>query len=268
MRADVLLVEQGLCPSRQKAQELIRSKAAFSDGALIQKPSQNLPGTAVLSIDKNASVLRYVSRGGLKLDGAVQAFSLSLVDSVCLDIGASTGGFTDCLLQHGAKRVYAVDVGHGQLAPRLQKDPRVHNLEGINVRDLTGALLPEKMDFICTDVSFISLSHVFPAAARFLKEDGKAVFLVKPQFEAGRQAVGKNGVVKSPSAHKNVLVEVLSLCIKNGFSVYGLAYSPICGSDGNIEYLLYFGKHGPGYCYTESELKTLIKQAFAFLRHQ
>lgn len=262
MRADVLLVLKGLAPSRQKAQELIRAKSAFCDGIPIKKPSQELPETKVLHVDGCADFLRYVGRGGLKLEGAFKTFPISVEECVCLDLGASTGGFTDCLLQNGAACVYAVDVGHTQLAEKLQKDLRVVNLEGINLRDLSEELIPQPVDFLCTDVSFISLSHVFPVAAKFLKQGGQAVFLIKPQFEAGKSLVGKNGIVKSRAAHRDVLVHILSLCEKNGFSVYGLTPSPICGADGNIEYLLFFGKGGPTFCYTDAQLKALVAQAF------
>lgn len=186
MRADVLLVERGLCPSRQKAKEIILSGSAFADGTIIKKPSQEFPENTIFTVDTNALSLRYVGRGGQKLEGAIEKFGIAIKDTICMDIGASTGGFTDCLLQHGARYVYAVDVGHGQLAPKLLQDPRVLNLEGINVRDLNRKIVPEDMDFICSDVSFISLSHVFPAVTQFLKRDGQAVFLIKPQFEAGK----------------------------------------------------------------------------------
>ena len=155
MRADVLLVEKGVCASRQKAKDLILSACAFADGLPIRKPSQEISDEAVLTVNEEAEILRYVGRGGLKLEGAVKAFSLTVKNSICMDIGASTGGFTDCLLQNGAERVYAVDVGHGQLSKKLIQDNRVVNLEGINLRELSTQIVPEQMDFICTDVSFI-----------------------------------------------------------------------------------------------------------------
>ena len=268
MRADVLLVERGLCPSRQKAKEIILSGSAFADGTIIKKPSQEFPENTIFTVDTNALSLRYVGRGGQKLEGAIEKFGIAIKDTICMDIGASTGGFTDCLLQHGARYVYAVDVGHGQLAPKLLQDPRVLNLEGINVRDLNRKIVPEDMDFICSDVSFISLSHVLPAVTQFLKRDGQAVFLIKPQFEAGKQNVGKHGIVRDPVVHQKVLTTVLSICKQERFSIFGLTYSPICGGDGNIEYLLYFGKQGPSQTYTDVQLKNLIQDAFQFLKYQ
>ena len=267
MRADMLLVAQGLSPSRQKAKEIILSSSAFANGVAIKKPSQEIPEDALLTVNPNALSLRYVGRGGLKLEGAVKSFGLTLENKVCMDIGASTGGFTDCLLQNGAQRVYAVDVGHGQLAEKLLKDTRVINLEGTNIRELTEELVPEKVDFVCSDVSFISLSYVFPVAYHFLKSNGQAVFLIKPQFEVGKQDVGKNGIVKDPKVHDRVLQKILANCTQVGFSVYGLIPSPIRGGDGNIEYLLHLGKEGASQIYTEIQLKSLVQTTFQSVKH-
>ena len=197
------------------------------------------------SFDENAAVevrdnkLRYVSRGGYKLEKAMQVFPITLSGRITMDIGASTGGFTDCMLQNGAEKVYAVDVGYGQLAWKLRNDPRVVNLERTNMRYVTHEQVPEEIDFFSVDVAFISLKLILPAARGVCSDGAEGVCLIKPQFEAGREHVGKNGVVRDKAIHESVVDEIIAFCLENGFSVLGLDYSPIKGPQGNIEYLLY-----------------------------
>ncbi len=234
-RLDVLLTEQGLAESRQKAQALIMAGKVFVNGQKETKPGLRLPETAELTI--HGETLRYVSRGGLKLEKALAAFPISLTDAVAADIGASTGGFTDCMLQNGAKRVYAVDVGYGQLAWKLRTDPRVICLERTNARYLTREQIPEELDFASVDVSFISLRLILPAIRGLLGDGGGAVCLIKPQFEAGREKVGKNGVVRDPAVHRTVLEHFLDHAEEADFTVCDITFSPIRGPEGNIEYL-------------------------------
>lgn len=239
-RLDVLLVERGLEESRQRAQADIMSGIVFVDGQRVDKPGAAVPDGAVVEVRGNT--LRFVSRGGLKLEKAMASFSIDLRGVVCGDIGASTGGFTDCMLQNGAARVYAVDVGYGQLAWKLRNDPRVVCLERTNARYLTREQIPELLDFASIDVSFISLSLILPAAARVLRDGGRVVSLVKPQFEAGREKVGKKGVVRDPAVHREVLERYLVHARDAGFTVQDLTWSPIRGPEGNIEYLGYLEK--------------------------
>ena len=239
-RLDVLLVEQGLQESRQKAQATIMSGLVFVDGQRVDKPGTAVPNTAAIEIRGN--VLPYVSRGGLKLEKAMATFPIDLHGAVCGDIGASTGGFTDCMLQNGAEKVYAVDVGYGQLAWKLRSDPRVVCLERTNARYLTHEQVPEELDFASIDVSFISLKLILPAVHGLLREAGHVACLVKPQFEAGREKVGKKGVVRDPAVHLEVLEHFLEHAKDSGFTVLGLTYSPIRGPEGNIEYLGYLEK--------------------------
>ena len=255
-RLDVLLVKRGLAPSRERAKAAVRAGAVFADGKKADRPGALYEDDAV-RIEVKSAPLPYVSRGGLKLEKALETFSLGLQGSVCMDIGASAGGFTDCMLQHGAARVYAVDVGHGQLAQQLRNDPRVVCMEGVNFRYMTGEEIPEETGFISADVSFISLSKILVPARRFLKAGGRMVCLVKPQFEAGRENVGKKGVVKEPSVHRRVLEKIVCLAELTGFSVIGLTFSPIRGPEGNIEYLLCLGKAEPA----EKPLPTSAQEA-------
>ena len=242
-RLDVLLVERGLQESRQKAQATIMSGLVFVSGQRVDKP-----GTAVLNdapIEIRGNTLKYVSRGGLKLEKAMAEFPIDLNGRICGDIGASTGGFTDCMLQNGASKVYAVDVGYGQLAWKLREDPRVVCLERTNARYLTHEQIPQELDFASVDVSFISLGLILPALDGLLSPEGEAVCLVKPQFEAGREKVGKKGVVRDPAVHLEVLETFLHHAKENHFTVLGITYSPIRGPEGNIEYLGYL-RHGQG----------------------
>ena len=239
-RLDVLLVERGFAPTRQKAQAIIMAGSVFVAGQRVDKPGTAVANEAELEV--RGHTLRYVSRGGLKLEKAMAAFPIDLNGAVCADIGASTGGFTDCMLQNGAEKVYAVDVGYGQLAWKLRSDPRVVCLERTNARYLTHEQVPDALDFASVDVSFISLKLILPPLNGLLKDGGHAACLVKPQFEAGREKVGKKGVVRDPAVHLEVLEHFLDHVGDAGFTVLGLTYSPIRGPEGNIEYLGFLQK--------------------------
>ena len=240
VRLDVLLVEKGFVESRQKAQTTIMSGLVYVKGQKVDKPGTAVDPEAEIEVRGNA--LRYVSRGGLKLEKAMKTFPIDLTGTVCGDIGASTGGFTDCMLQNGAVKVYSVDVGYGQLAWKLRSDERVVCLERTNARYLTHEQVPDELDFASVDVSFISLKLILPALCGLLKDGGHAVCLVKPQFEAGKEKVGKKGVVRDPAVHLEVLEHFLEHAKESGFTVLGLTYSPIRGPEGNIEYLGYLEK--------------------------
>jgi 23S rRNA (cytidine1920-2'-O)/16S rRNA (cytidine1409-2'-O)-methyltransferase len=231
-RIDLLLVERGLAASRTEAQRLIMAGQVTVDGRLASKPGSQVPVDASLAV---AERLPYVSRGGLKLAAALNAFGLSVSDCIAADVGASTGGFTDCLLQHGASLVYAIDVGYGQLAWTLRQDPRVVVLERTNARHLER--LPEQIDLATVDVSFISLTLVLPRVRDWLLPSGRAIALIKPQFEAGRSQVGKGGVVRDPEVHRSVLERMLVWAIENGLPPAGLIRSPVTGPAGNVEFL-------------------------------
>ena len=261
-RLDVLLTERGLQESRQRAQAVIMSGEVFVNGQRVDKP-----GTAVAEdaqIEVRGGTLAYVSRGGLKLEKAMAAFPIDLNGAVCADIGASTGGFTDCMLQNGAEKVYAVDVGYGQLAWKLRSDPRVVCLERTNARYLTHEQVPDALDFASVDVSFISLKLILPPLNGLLKDGGHAACLVKPQFEAGREKVGKKGVVRDPDVHLEVLEHFLDHAKESGFTVLGLTYSPIRGPEGNIEYLGYLEK-GPWQERT-FDLKAMVEESHQILK--
>ncbi len=242
MRLDLLLVERGLEESRQRAQALIMSGVVYVDGRRADKPGMAAPASAMIEI--RGDKLPYVSRGGLKLEKAMSCFPIRLEGAVCADVGASTGGFTDCMLQNGAAKVYAVDVGRGQLAWKLRNDPRVVCLERTNARYLNRELIPEELSFASVDVSFISLSLILPPLSVLLADGGQVVTLVKPQFEAGREKVGKKGVVRDPAVHLEVLEHWLVHASSSGLTVRGLTYSPIRGPEGNIEYLGWLEKGG------------------------
>lgn len=241
-RIDTLLTDRGYFDSRQKARGAIMAGRVLVEEKVVDKPGTMVSPEASIRITGQDQP--YVSRGGLKLEKAVQVFGLDLRNLVVADLGASTGGFTDVCLQGGAARVYAVDVGYGQLAWSLRQDPRVVVLERTNARYLTGESLGETVDLVVTDVSFISLSRIFPAARQLLKPDGRMVALIKPQFEAGPDRVGKNGVVSDPAVHREVIREVIRQARQEGFFFLGLSYSPVTGPKGNVEYLLYLGS-GP-----------------------
>ena len=239
-RLDVLMVRRGLAPSREKAKAMIMEGLVYVSGQKEDKAGMSFPEDA--DVEVRGSVLRYVSRGGLKLEKALQVFPVDLTDRICLDIGASTGGFTDCMLQNGAGKVYAIDVGYGQFDWRLRNDPRVVCMEKTNVRYVKPEDLPEKATFAGIDVSFISLTKVLPAVADLLCDCSELVCLIKPQFEAGREKVGKHGVVRDPAVWEEVIRKVAraarELCLKP----CGLDYSPIKGPEGNIEFLIYLKK--------------------------
>lgn len=236
-RADVLLVEQGLETSRARAQALIMAGVVYADGVKVDKAGDELSPAARLEV--RGSKLRYVSRGGLKLEKAMAVFPITLSGKVCMDVGASTGGFTDCMLQNGAARVYSIDVGYGQLAWKLRGDARVVNLERTNIRHLLPEQVPEPVDFFSVDISFISLTLALPVIAGRLGEDAAGVCLIKPQFEAGREKVGKHGVVRDPAVHAEVIRKIVDFAPQAGLFPRGLSFSPVKGPEGNIEYLLY-----------------------------
>ena len=241
-RLDVLLVEKGLAPSREKAKAVIMSGVVFVDGNREDKAGSSFDEN--LPIEVRGSTLKYVSRGGLKLEKAVDAFALDLAGKKCLDVGSSTGGFTDCMLQNGADHVIAIDVGRGQLDWKLRGDPRVTCMEKTNIRYVLPEDIEYSADFSSIDVSFISLVKVLLPVRDLLNSDGKVVCLIKPQFEAGREKVGKHGVVRDRNVHAEVIRKVLRYAESIGFAVFGLDYSPIKGPEGNIEYLAYLAKNG------------------------
>lgn len=239
-RLDVELVDRGLVQSRERAKVVIMEGLVYVNGQKSDKA-----GTPVKEDDQievRGETLRYVSRGGKKLEKAMKVFPVVLEGCTCMDIGASTGGFTDCMLQNGAVKVYAVDVGYGQLAWSLRTDERVVNMERTNIRNVTLDMLAEPIEFFSVDVSFISLHHIFPVAQAITTPDAMGVCLVKPQFEAGREKVGKNGVVRDPATHREVLHNAMGYAAANGFVVRGLDFSPVKGPEGNIEYLMFVQK--------------------------
>jgi 23S rRNA (cytidine1920-2'-O)/16S rRNA (cytidine1409-2'-O)-methyltransferase len=261
-RLDVLLAERGMIESRQKAQAIIMSGEVFVNDQRVDKPGTTVDNESNIEIRGNT--LRYVSRGGLKLEKAMASFPIRLDGSICADIGASTGGFTDCMLQNGASKVYAVDVGYGQFAWKLRSDPRVVCMERTNARYLTHEQIPDELDFASIDVSFISLRLILPAVCGLLKEDGHVACLVKPQFEAGREKVGKKGVVRDPAVHLEVLEQFLVNAKESGFTVLGVTYSPIRGPEGNIEYLGFLQKGTLPE--TALDLKKLVEESHQTLK--
>lgn len=240
IRLDLALVERGLCTGRDRAKGVIMAGQVYVNHQKADKPGMTV--SAADEIEVRGDVLPYVSRGGLKLEKAMREYGITLDKKICADIGASTGGFTDCMLQNGAEKVYAIDVGYGQLAWKLRCDERVINLERTNIRYVTEEQIPEKLDFASVDVSFISLKLVLPVLSYLLKEGGEAVCLVKPQFEAGREFVGKKGVVRDESVHVAVVENALSFAKDNNFTPLHLTFSPIKGPEGNIEYLMHLMK--------------------------
>ena len=242
-RVDKLLVERGLAPSRTRAQALVMAGVVLSGERRVEKPSETLAADAPLRVRGSEDpASRYVGRGGLKLEKALAEFRLDVGGLTCLDVGASTGGFTDCLLQHGARRVVAVDVGHNQIDYRLRTDARVEVREGVNARHLKPADFDERFDLVVMDVSFISATKILPALVALLKDGGRAVVLVKPQFEVGRGEVGKGGVVRDPAQHARVVAEVNASASALGLRVRGVTESPVKGADGNREFLALYEK--------------------------
>lgn len=239
-RLDLYMFENGFCDSRSKAGAIIMSGQVYVNGQKVTKAGYTLKKDD--KIEVRGEKLPFVSRGGLKLDKAIKTFGVELGGKVCMDIGASTGGFTDCMLQNNAKKVYCVDVGYGQLAWKLRTDERVVNMERTNFRYIKPEDIEEKLDFASVDVSFISLKIILPVLYELLCDGGLAVCLIKPQFEAGKERVGKKGVVRDIETHKQVVKEILDFTYENGYSVLNLDYSPVKGPEGNIEYLMYIKK--------------------------
>lgn len=239
-RLDILLVDRGIITSRERAKTSIMAGKVFVDGRRVDKAGEKVPVTA--NIEYKGEKLPYVSRGGLKLEKAMKNFPITLKGKVCMDIGASTGGFTDCMLQNGASKVFSIDVGYGQFAWKLRTDERVVCMERTNIRYVKPEDLGELVDFASIDVSFISLKKIMPATVELLKDNGEVVALIKPQFEAGKEKVGKKGVVRDIEVHKEVVFGIIDYLIEHNLNVLGVSYSPIKGPEGNIEYLVYFTK--------------------------
>lgn len=239
-RLDILLVDRGIITSRERAKTSIMAGKVFVDGRRVDKAGEKVPVTA--NIEYKGEKLPYVSRGGLKLEKAMKNFPITLEGKVCMDIGASTGGFTDCMLQNGASKVFSIDVGYGQFAWKLRTDERVVCMERTNIRYVKPEDLGELVDFASIDVSFISLKKIMPATVDLLKDNGEVVALIKPQFEAGKEKVGKKGVVRDIEVHKEVVFGIIDYLIEHNLNVLGVSYSPIKGPEGNIEYLVYFTK--------------------------
>lgn len=257
-RLDVLLVKRNLAPSREKAKAIIMSGNVYVEGQKEDKAGSMFPDTSAVEVRGNT--LPYVSRGGLKLEKAMTHFDIVLKDKVCMDVGSSTGGFTDCMLQSGAVKVYAIDVGHGQLDWKLRNDPRVICMEKTNIRYVVPEDIQELGEFASIDVSFISLTKVLGPVKELLTEEGEIVCLIKPQFEAGREKVGKKGVVRDPQVHREVIEKVISYSVQLGFQVHHLEYSPIKGPEGNIEYLLHIKKSSESYI-METKVSDVVNKA-------
>lgn len=257
-RLDVLLVKRAIAESREKAKAMIMSGVVFVKGQREDKAGTSFDESVEIEI--RGTTLKYVSRGGLKLEKAMECFPIELDKCVCMDIGSSTGGFTDCMLQNGAAKVYAIDVGHGQLAWKLRNDERVICMEKTNFRYVTHEQVAEEIDFASCDVSFISLSKILSVAYALLKEDGQMVCLIKPQFEAGREKVGKKGVVREPGTHIEVIENVFGYAKDAGFGIEGLSFSPVRGPEGNIEYLMYL-KKGKTDSAADIDIKAIVASA-------
>ena len=265
-RLDVLLIKKGLAPSREKAKAVIMAGSVYVDGQKEDKAGSVFDEESA-QIEVRGHALPYVSRGGLKLEKALQVFPITLTDKICMDIGASTGGFTDCMLQNGATKVYSVDVGYGQLDWKLRQDERVVCMEKTNFRYMTPEDIPDVLDFASVDVSFISLDKILTPAYALLKEQGEMVALIKPQFEAGREKVGKKGVVREPKVHEEVMAKIVRHADEVSFEVLGLSYSPIRGPEGNIEYLIHLRKNPERTIYPdilavfEKKIKEIVEEA-------
>ena len=260
IRLDVYLTENGLTQSRERAKSLIMAGQVYVKNQKCDKAGTMLDENET-QVEIRGEQLKYVSRGGLKLEKAMEVFHITLTDKVTMDIGASTGGFTDCMLQNGARKVYSVDVGYGQFAWKLRQDERVVNMERTNIRYVTREDIGELIDFASIDVSFISLKLVLPPAYNLLKDDGEIVALIKPQFEAGKGQVGKKGVVRDKKVHFQVIREVIDFATSNGFALLGLSYSPIKGPEGNIEYLAYLKKSSDAPEITDEEILEAVEKS-------
>ena len=274
-RLDVLLVQEGYAASREKAKAIIMAGDVFVDGQREDKAGTTFDPSKI-KLEVRGSTLPYVSRGGLKLEKAIRQFGLLLSDKICMDIGASTGGFTDCMLQNGAKKVYSVDVGHGQLDWKLSNDNRVVCMEKTNFRYMVPEDIEDEPDFASVDVSFISLTKILLPARALLKENGEMVCLIKPQFEAGKEKVGKKGVVKEPAVHEEVIRKVVDFADLLGFEILHLDFSPIKGPEGNIEYLVHLRKNSQRTLNTmnltepeaEKQLKSIIEEKSGYSSSQ
>ncbi|MBQ7876019.1 MAG: TlyA family RNA methyltransferase [Clostridia bacterium] len=258
-RLDLYLVEEGLCPSREMAKSLIMAGKVFVNNQRSDKAGDQIGEKD--KVEVRGETLKYVSRGGLKLEKAMATFPINLENKVCMDIGASTGGFTDCMLQNGAGKVFAVDVGYGQLAWKLRCDERVVNMERTNIRFVTKEQIETLLDFASIDVAFISLKLVLPVAYNLLKDGGEVVALIKPQFEAGRENVGKKGVVRDINVHKDVVKNITAFAQELGFAVEGLDFSPIRGPEGNIEYLMYASKKATEAKDFSEEIDSMVEKS-------
>lgn len=263
MRLDVALFERGIAESREKAKALIMAGQVFVNDKKVSKAGETIKETD--QIEVKGEKMPYVSRGGFKLEKAVNEFGLKLDGLVCMDIGASTGGFTDCMLQNGAVKVYSIDVGYGQLAWKLRTDERVVNLERTNFRYVTRETVPDEIDFASVDVSFISLKLIVPVMRGLLRENAEAVCLIKPQFEAGKDKVGKKGVVREIETHIEVVRNIKEFVLENGFSVLNLDFSPIKGPQGNIEYLIYIKNDGLSRDMLSSSVEEIVERSHSAL---
>ncbi len=260
-RLDVYLVEEGLISGRDLAKSIIMEGKVYVNGQKADKAGMQTGDKD--KVEVRGEALRYVSRGGLKLEKAMKSFPIDLKGKTAMDIGASTGGFTDCMLQNGAERVFAVDVGYGQLAWKLRTDERVVNMERTNIRNVTAEDIGVPLDFVSIDVAFISLELVLPVAHSLLKDGGRVVALIKPQFEAGRDKVGKKGVVRDGAVHREVVERIVNFAQRNGFTVLGLDFSPIKGPEGNIEYLMYAEKGVGEEKNFAEEIEALVEKSHA-----
>lgn len=259
-RLDVLLVEKGIIASRERAKACIMEGKVYVDGQKLDKAGEKVSVNA--DIEYRGDTLKYVSRGGLKLEKAMESFNITLENKVCMDIGASTGGFTDCMLQNNASKVFSVDVGYGQFAWKLRTDERVVCMERTNIRYVTLEDIGEPLDFASIDVSFISLKKIMPATLNLLKDDGEVVALIKPQFEAGREKVGKKGVVREKETHKEVVYGIIDFLMEQNLNVLGVGYSPIKGPEGNREYLVYFSKDNKKESnFKREEIETVVEES-------
>jgi len=258
-RLDAELVARGIIQSREQAKAAIMAGQVYVNNQKADKAGESVSPED--KIEFRGEKLAYVSRGGLKLEKAMELYGFKLDNKICMDVGASTGGFTDCMLQKGATKVYSIDVGYGQLAWKLRQDERVVNLERTNVRYITNEQVPDIVDFVSIDVSFISLGLVIPVLVPFLSDEAMMVCLVKPQFEAGKDKVGKHGVVRDPATHIEVLERAVGFAKNAGFGIVGLEFSPIKGPQGNIEYLMVLTRKEPELSVTSEEIKTLVESS-------
>ena len=259
IRLDVAVHQRGLAPSRERAKAMIMAGEIYVNNVKALKSGESVSEDDL--IEFRGKAMPYVSRGGYKLEKAMATFPIDLKDKVCMDIGASTGGFTDCMLQNGAKKVYSIDVGYGQLAWKLRTDERVINLERTNFRYLTSETVSEEIDFASIDVSFISLTKILPVLLGFLGDDKYCVALIKPQFEAGKEKVGKKGVVREKSTHIEVIEKIINFSLENSYSVLGLSFSPIKGPEGNIEYLIYLQKSESPQLNAEIDITNIVERS-------